>query len=67
MSLLENVTESFGASFQDNHFHVNKLGQYTDNKRIAATQKGRQETNCADRGEIGCYSCYTWNITKEIS
>jgi len=27
MSLLENVAESFGVSFQDNHYHVNKLGQ----------------------------------------
>jgi len=46
-SLLENVAENFGATFQDNYFQVNELGQEDENKRIAAMQNARQETNCA--------------------
>jgi hypothetical protein len=56
MSLLENVAENFGARFQDKHFNVNQTGQYAENNKVAARQKARQETNCADRRESGRYS-----------
>jgi hypothetical protein len=56
MSLLENVAEYFGASFQNDHFQVNKPGRWTENNRIAAIQKGRQDTKCAEKNEIGRYS-----------
>jgi ribosomal protein S17E len=51
MSLLENFAENFGATFQDNHFQVNRV--YTTwslagNNRIVARQKGRKERNCVD-------------------
>jgi hypothetical protein len=32
---LENVTQNFGASFQGNHFEVNRLSQKAENNSIA--------------------------------
>jgi hypothetical protein len=60
MSLLENVAENFGASFKENQFQLDKV--YTtwsiaENEKITARQKDRQETNCANKREIGKYSC----------
>jgi hypothetical protein len=55
MSLLEKVAEYFGASFQDDHFQVNKLGHWTENNRIAVIQKARQGMKHAERSEIGRY------------
>jgi len=57
MSLLENVIENFSASFQENHFEVNKFSQSAENNRDAGVQRGQQEMNYADRREIGHYSC----------
>jgi hypothetical protein len=57
MSLLESVIENFSASFQENHFEVNKFSQSAENNRDAGVQRGQQEMNYAGRREIGHYSC----------
>ena len=56
MNLLENFAENFGANFQNNHSQINKLGQKSESNSIADRQELRQETNSADRREIGRYS-----------